>query len=72
MSITNNISYLAQCQICVAGNSIVKEDSYFGQTSRTEENRDYVGQNRAAATSQTRRNRAAKDHVFELEVEELS
>ena len=26
------IIYLAQCQICVAGNSIVKEDSYFGQT----------------------------------------
>ena len=27
------IIYLAQCQICVAGNSILKEaDSYFGQT----------------------------------------
>ena len=27
-----SIIYLAQCQICVTGNSILKEDSYFGQT----------------------------------------
>ena len=27
-----SIIYLAQCQICTTGNSILKEDSYFGQT----------------------------------------